>query len=296
MEISGREIADIILDDLKKKLTSLSKKAKKKPKLVVFSVRPQEEDLMFIKTKQKAAEKIGADFELYHFKRMPRFEDFAVKIRQLCETDSTTGVVIQKPLPAQLTTETLYNYIPINKEIEGHKYKSPFSPPIGLAVLTVLKYIYATGRKKTISNVLVDPAIDRDFFKKICKKKRIVVMGKGETGGKPIGDVLSILKINYINTHSKTPTASPFYNEADIIIPAVGKKVLTPSMLKKGVVLISVGTRREKDQWRGDYDTDEIKDIASFYTPTPGGIGPLDIAYLMYNLVEAFKLQINTRG
>ncbi len=76
-----------------------------------------------------------------------------------------------------------------------------------------------------------------------------------------------------------------------MIITAVGKKVLTPQMLKKGVILINVGLRRENNKLKGDYDEKEIKDIASFYTPTPGGVGPIDVVYLFKNLVDAAKLQ-----
>lgn len=290
MKIDGKKISSKLLAHLKKELKSY-KKTKSKPKVVVFSVRPNSGDLAFIKTKERAAAEIGADFELILFKKIPRFEDFAVTLRQKAEDPKTTAVIIQKPLPQQLSTETLYNYVPTIKEIEGHKAKSPYYPPIGLAVLTIFKFIFDPSDKKKVENLLVDLPADTSFFKNVFKRKKIVVMGKGETGGKPIGDVLSAVKLNYINTHSKTPTSSPFYKEADVIISAAGRKVIVPSMLKKGVVLVNVGIRKEAGEWKGDYDEEEINDIASFYTPTPGGVGPLDIAYLMYNTIKAFKLQ-----
>ena len=116
-------------------------------------------------------------------------------------------------------------------------------------------------------------------------------MGRGETGGKPIGKMFSEARINYLNTHSKTASDSAFYKEADIIITAVGKRVLTKDMVKPGVILLNVGYRRDRGVARGDYDNEDITELASFYTPTPGGIGPLEIAYLMYNLVESVRMQ-----
>jgi methylenetetrahydrofolate dehydrogenase (NADP+)/methenyltetrahydrofolate cyclohydrolase len=132
---------------------------------------------------------------------------------------------------------------------------------------------------------------DRRFFKKAFRNKKIVLMGRGITGGKPIGKTLTDAKINYIGINSKTPDATTYLKEADVIVTAVGKKVILPEMLKPGVVLINVGLRRENGRLRGDYDEAEIKKIASFYTPTPGGIGPIDVMYLYKNLIESYKLQ-----
>ncbi len=287
MVINGKEIANKILDHLKEEVA----KNNLHPKLVVFAVNPTEGDQIYIKLKREAATHIGADFEVVYYKGTPRFEEFANKLRARAEENGTTGVIIQRPLPSQLSTDTVFNYVPINKEIEGHKAKSPFLPPLGLGVLTMIKYIYDPGSKNSVENVMVNQKIDMPFFKQVLRRKKVVMMGRGETGGKPIGKILSALRINYINTHSKTMADSSFYTEADIIITAVGKKVINPSMLKPGAILLNVGFRREDGKSKGDYDEDEIKDIASFYTPTPGGIGPLEIAYLMGNLVESAKLQ-----
>lgn len=294
MKIDGKKISISILGHLKKEIKSLSLKSKKtrlRPKLVVFSVKGQPQDISFVRTKEKTIRSIGGDFALFHSTRTPRFEDFANKLKDVAENVQTTSVVIQQPLPSSLSTDSLYNYIPTVKEIEGHKKKSPFYPPIGLAVLTILKYIYKPGSKKKVVELIVDIKKDQAFLKKILKRKKIVLIGRGETGGKPIGHVLSELKINFINTNSKTPNANFFYKDADIIISAVGRRVISGEVLKNGVVLISVGIRQENGQWKGDYDEDSIKNVAGFYTPTPGGIGPLDISYLMYNIVQATKIQ-----
>lgn len=292
-KIDGKKLAQQIRDALKKEVKR-DLKAKKKliPKLVVFSVNADPEGASFIRMKEKAVKEMGGEFELISYKKTPRFEDFAQNLRRIAEDPKVTGIVIQKPLPAGLNTSTLFDYVPTVKEIEGHKNKTQFYPPIALAALTPLKHLFTTGDKRKIENVVVDLDHDANFFKQILKRKKIVVVGTGETGGKPIGDVLSRLHLNYININSKTPSPESFYREADVIITCVGRKVLKPSDLKPGVILLNIGLRRQNDQWMGDYDEDEVKDIASFYTPTPGGVGPLDIAYLMYNLVKATKMQI----
>lgn len=288
MQIPGKKIA-LTLEHLLKKEVAVLKRKKKRLKLTTVLVGKQNDQISFVKIKSSIAKRIGVDFELVHLKNTPSFENFMHIIKDSSYDPQTTGIIIQQPLPAQLSTESLYDYIPNIKEIEGHKYKSPFLPPIGLAVLTVLKFIY--GSEKFDKNLQVDVKKDLNFFRKTFRSKKIVLVGRGFTGGKPIGQSLKEVKINYININSQTPDPQTYYREADIIITAVGKKIIDASMLKQGVVLINVGLRREGKTLKGDYEEKEIKRIANFYTPTPGGVGPIDVLYLYKNLISAAKLQ-----
>jgi len=287
MYIDGKKIAQFIQKQVKKESVKLKKKTK--PLLSVFLVGNSDDQLSFVKIKSKIAKKLGIDYKLIHLKSTPNFIDFVNRIKSEVNDPLVKGIIIQQPLPAQLSTDSLYDYIPAVKEIEGHRKKSIFYPPIGLAVLTTIKYIFSG--KKIDNRLIVDLKKDKNFFKKFLKNKKIVLVGKGVTGGKPIGRVLQELKINYINVNSQTTNPKEYFQAADMIITAVGKKIILPSMLKPGVILINVGLRKENGRLKGDYDEKEIKDIASFYTPTPGGVGPIDVAYLYKNLVDATKIQ-----
>lgn len=287
MEINGLKLARVMQRILKQ---DVQKTKKKKPlKLATFLIGESDEQLSFVRIKSKLAKKLRIGFELIHNKKVPFFEDFMHSIKEKSLDPKITGIIIQQPLPAQLSTASIYDYIPENKEIEGHQHKPLFLPPLGLTVLTILKYIY--GKARLDRGLFIDPRKDKILFKKILRSKKIVLIGRGITGGQPIGQVLSEFKINYIGINSKTPDPQNYLREADIIISAVGKKIITPDIIKPGVILISAGLRREKGRLRGDYDEKEIKDIASFYTPTPGGAGPLDVLYLYKNLIEARKMQ-----
>lgn len=288
MLILGKKIA-LTLERIIKKEVVVLKKRKKNLKLIAFVVGRQNEQLSFVKIKSKLARKLKIGFELVHLKNTPSFEEFMHIIKEKSLDPSVTGIIIQQPLPAQLSTESLYDYIPVAKEVEGHKHKSTFFPPIGLAVLTVLKYVFASS--KLDSNLLVDLKKDMGFFRKTFRNKKVVLLGRGFTGGKPIGHTLTEAKINFININSQTPDPETYLKEADVVITAVGKKVVTKDMLKPGVVLINVGLRHEGPSLKGDYEEKEIKNIAGFYTPTPGGTGPIDVLYLFKNLVDAAKLQ-----
>ncbi len=284
MQIPGKEIAESIESLLKKEVNSLKKRGKS-IKLTTILVGQAADQLSFVNIKRKVAERLGIEFDFRQFKRTPMFEKFANQLKSLSSDPTITGIIIQQPLPSQLSTDSIYKYIPENKEIEGHKNKSSYHPPLGMAILTILKYIY--GGRRVNSKLIVNHKEDIKFFRTALKQKKIVLIGRGVTGGRPIGITLSDFKVNFININSRTPSPEQYYKEADIIISAVGKKVLTPEMLKPEVVLITAGLRHENGKLRGDYDTEEIKSISSYYTNTPGGVGPLDVLYLYKNIIDA---------
>ncbi len=285
MFIDGKKIANNLLAILKK-----DRKTIKRPiGLTVFLVGNAPEQLSFVKIKSEMAKALKINFKLIHLIKTPNFIDFANLLKKEVMNPAVTGIIIQQPLPAQLSTDSIYDYIPLLKEIEGHKKKTEFIFPLGLAVMTVIKYIYDGKRKQDI--VFVDMKRDRLLFKNVLKSKKVVVVGRGITGGKPIGNTLGNLNINYISINSTTVDPESYFKTADLIITATGKKVISPEMLKPGVVLINTGVRKENGKLKGDYEESEIKDIASFYTPTPGGSGPIDVVYLYKNLIDAAKLQ-----
>jgi len=286
MKIDGEKIALMMKKLLKQEI---KKRKKRKIKLATILIGDSAEQLSFVKIKADVAKQLGIQFQLVHLKSIPFFEELMHIVKDVSNDPTVTGVIIQQPLPAQLSTASIYNYIPTLKEIEGHQYKSPFSPPLGLAVLTVIKFAF--GKVKINRNLLIDPKKDRLFFKKTLRNKKVVLAGRGITGGQPIGKTLSDFKINYISVNSKTPEPQIYYKEADVIITATGKKIIVPDFIKPGVVLINVGLRREGNKLKGDYEEKEIKDIASFYTPTPHGVGPIDVLYLYKNLIDAARLQ-----
>ncbi|PIY72051.1 hypothetical protein COY87_02995 [Candidatus Roizmanbacteria bacterium CG_4_10_14_0_8_um_filter_33_9] len=288
MLINGKHIAEVLEKGLKKEFKELKKK-KKSIKLVVFLIGNSPEQLSFVSIKKKLAKRLGVDFEFIHLKTTPPFIAFVRMIKKKSFDPKTTGIIIQQPLPSQLNTDSVYDFIALEKEIEGHRKKTSFFPPLGLAVITIFKYIYI--HPKIDSHLLINIHKDLNAIKKVTKHKKVVIIGRGITGGKPIGKTLAESKINFVGINSQTPHPEDYCKEADIIITAVGKKVLNPLMVKQGVILINVGMRKEKTKMLGDFDEKEMKSIASYYTPTPGGLGPLDVLYLFKNLLDAAKMQ-----
>ncbi|OIP83564.1 hypothetical protein AUK04_03310 [Candidatus Roizmanbacteria bacterium CG2_30_33_16] len=292
MQFPGKAIAHLLESEIKKAVAQLHRK-KHSVKLSVILVGQSPEQMSYVKMKQITANKLGIGYKIIQVKTTPPFEQFARLIKKTAANPEVNGIVIQQPLPAQIRTESVYDFVPLSKEIEGHRHKTIYIPPIGQAVLTTLKWIYYPQKAKL--SVLFDSNKDQGFFKKIFHHKKIILIGRGITGGQPIGKTLSAYKINYLSLNSTADHPEEYIKDADIIISAVGKNVVLANQIKPGVILINVGLRYENNKLVGDYNEKEIKNICSFYTTTPGGVGPIDVLYLYKNLIEATKNQYSIK-
>lgn len=260
------------------------------PKLVTILLGQAPEQLSFINIKQKKAEALGVDFEFQNLSAVPPFKDFLNELEKKIQNPSTTGIIIQHPLPKKYNFQKLYSRIPRSKEIEGHLANSYFQFPLSLSVLTGIKYVFS--HTKTPENAIVDFQSDLSFFQSVLHDKNIVIAGKGPTGGKPIGKTLYELGIKYNVVDSQTQNAFEIFHQADIIITATGKRIITADNIKQGVILLNVGLRKEKGMLKGDFEEEEIRSKASWYNVTPKGLGPLDVSYLYKNLLQAAQISL----
>ena len=246
MKIDGRAIANKILTNLPR--------TQHTPTLAVIQVGDDEASTTYIEQKKKAAGRIGARVIHTKFPLTVSTEEIKKTIEQYNNDSSVHGVILQRPLPPHL-----YKMIQIilsNKDVDGFLPNSPYTPPVAAAVLTILDQINRP------------------------KADECVVIGRGETAGKPIADTLRERGWAVTVVHSLTEHPAEIIKSAHIVISCVGKgKVITRDMVRSDTILIGVGP--------GDYDEDEIKDIVAYYTPTPGGVGPVNVACLMQNLVKA---------
>lgn len=264
MKIDGKEIAQRLLYDLKKKVISLHKKDVY-PKLVILTVQPSTSILSFINQKLKACQFLGIKTAIIRIEKKINEKRVLKIIKDLNSNPTVHGIIVQLPLPDYLDTKILIKAVAPLKDIDGFLDNSRFSPPIGLAILKILGKI-------------------PDF-----SKRKILIVGRGVTGGYPIAKTLGEKRINYSIAHSKTKNIEKLTRESNIIISCVGKPhVIKPKMLLQGSVLIGVGDWQDKKgKVHGDYDDEEVEKVVSYYTPTPGGVGPVNVACLMENLVKA---------
>ena len=276
MKIDGKQIANEILEDLKTRLKELREK-KIIPRLAIILVGNNPASVAYVKQKELKAKEIGIRTITKRFSSDVVQKDLLTTIQQFNSNHNVCGIIVQRPLPANINLEKIVNAIDPKKDVDGFHLDSHFQMPIAMAVLKILEKVY-----------ICIPEIQSRFVEWL-KDKNIVVIGKGQTGGKPIIQMLEKMKIPFTLIDSKTEKPESLIRKADIIISAVGKpSILKQQLLKKGVILIGIGiSTGESAKLMGDYDQNRIKNIASFYTPTPGGIGPVNVAMLLKNLVLA---------
>lgn len=277
------------LDKLLKQRVIALRKKNIVPKLVTILLGQAPEQLSFVNIKKQKAEKLGIDFDFLNLSNIPPFNEFLSQLHEIVKNPSTTGVIIQHPLPSQYNIKKMYTTVPSSKEIEGHLTNSYFQFPLSLATLSGLKYIFS--EKQTPESAIVEFQTDKHFFKSALRGKNIVIAGKGPTGGKPIGKAFSEIGLPFTIVDSQTNNPSDIFKSADIIITATGKKIITAENIKPGVILLNVGLRKENNMLKGDIDEESIDKKAAWYNLTPKGLGPLDVSYLYKNLLRAVDLK-----
>lgn len=261
------------------------------PKLVTILLGQAPEQLSFVNIKQRKAEALGIDFEFINLSNVPPFKEFLSELQRIVHRPETTGVIIQHPLPEHYDLEKMYSLIPSSKEIEGHLTNSYFQFPLSLSVLSGLKYIFSNVH--TPENAVVSFQNDIPFFKNALQGKNIVIVGKGPTGGKPIGKTFTEMGVPFSMVDSKTVDPDTIFRRADIIIAATGREVISSNNIKPGVILLSVGLRKENGMLKGDLDEKSVDGKAAWYNITPRGFGPLDVSYLYKNLLQSAHLNLS---
>lgn len=269
MKIDGRTIAEEILENLKDRVDELKEK-KVIPHLyiITFGTNPQTQS--YLKQKLFRAKQIGAKITIKKFPVGVLPKTVFNLIEKLNYDKKVNGIIVQRPLPKQIGEEKISLAVSLPKDVDGFHPHSTFFPPVALAVIK-----------------LIESTLDSLDIKDYLKSKKIVLIGKGTTAGKPIINLFKRLNIKTKIVDSKTKGKGKIIKSADIIISSVGKKIIGKDDIKKNVLLIGVGMHTVEGKLKGDFDKEEIQNKVSFYSPTPGGVGPVNVTMLMKNLVEA---------
>ncbi|MBI1982336.1 MAG: bifunctional 5,10-methylenetetrahydrofolate dehydrogenase/5,10-methenyltetrahydrofolate cyclohydrolase [Candidatus Levybacteria bacterium] len=276
MRVDGRAIAQSILDDLKNRRENLKKKGVT-PHLVIILIGNDPASHVYVRQKELKAKEIGVKVTLVNYESRITNQELITTIEQWNNDNNVHGIIVQRPLPKHIDSEQIAQAVDPKKDVDGFHPESKFEMPLSIAVLCILEHIFSSSKKSSHN------------FINWLKEKSIVIIGKGEAGGKPIINKLRTLGVQPLIIDSKTTNPEVIIKKADIIISAVGKpNIVRSEIIKKGTILISVGLYKGGDEkLHGDYNEEKIKDIASFYTPTPGGVGPVNVACLLENLVIA---------
>jgi len=264
MRIDGREIAEEIKSGLKIRIGELAARGII-PKIAIVTLGDEASWSSYVEQKQKVAKELGIDAEVLNLKEANENELLNI-VSQIDENPDYHGIIVQRPMPSYISRDKVIETISPKKDVDGFGNNSKFSVPVWLAVKDILER-NITGEWGSL---------------------RFVVLGRGETAGGPIAAGLTNLGVIPEVIHSQTENPQDLSKSADVIISCVGKpKIITREKIRQGVILIGVGTHDENGKMKGDYEESEVENIAAAYTPTPGGVGPVNLSYLFTNLITA---------
>lgn len=282
--LDGKKASAIVQETIAKEVSSIKKQGKRPPHLVAILVGKNGASVTYVNNKVTACERVGFNSSIIELPEDVTQDELLRKIKELNEDNNIDGFIVQLPLPKHINEQEVLLSINPDKDADG------FHPTnFGRMALGLESFIPATPYG--ILELLTQYQIPTEG-------KNLVVIGRSDIVGKPISILLSQKPWNatVTLTHSRTHNLTDYTKKADIIIAAIGiPNFLKAEMIKDGVVIIDVGITRVEDSSSkkgfrivGDVDFENVKEKTSHITPVPGGVGPMTIAMLLKNTLNAY--------
>ncbi|WP_424038909.1 bifunctional methylenetetrahydrofolate dehydrogenase/methenyltetrahydrofolate cyclohydrolase FolD [Porphyromonas endodontalis] len=288
--LDGRKISAEIKQEIAREVVEMEKKTGRRPHLSAILVGHDGGSEAYMASKVKSCEEVGFDSSLIRFDSDVTEERLLQEIDRLNNDAGVDGFIIQLPLPKHIDEQKVIERIDYRKDVDGFH-------PINVGRMSIGLPCFVSATPQGIVELLRRYAIP-------TRGKHCVVLGRSNIVGKPIAQLLMQKgepgDCTVTVCHSRTPNIKEVCLSADIIIAALGSpEFVTADMIKKGAVLVDVGTTRVPDATKksgsrltGDVKFDEVAPLCSYITPVPGGVGPMTIVSLMMNTLKAAKKEI----
>lgn len=279
MIFDGRKFRDEILDSLRLRIEALSFV----PEFADIVVGDDPASLQYVRMKGKTAEKIGIRSLDAHMPDVSTTEDVIEKIKTLSSRPNISGLIVQLPLPKHINVSKVLNALPLKIDVDvlsaehekmffdSQSFEQVLVMPTALAIFKIVKSIYPN-----------------------LKGKNVVVVGQGKLVGLPVSHLFRSTGCNFgiVDKNTKKEDRINLLQNADVIVSAVGiPNLIHGNGLKNGVVFVDAGTSEDGGTIVGDAHFESVSEIASFITPTPGGVGPVTIACLMNNVCTVAEIK-----
>ncbi len=282
--IDGKKISNDIEEELAKEVKYFTNQGLRPPHLAAVLVGDDGPSKTYVRNKIRACEAVGYKSSLIKFDEGVTEERIIEEIIKLNNDDDIDGYIVQLPLPEHISVEKITDYIDHKKDVDGFT-------PTNFGKMDQEHHSLLPATPMGVMELLKRYNIE-------TKGKHCVIVGKSHIVGMPMGILLAGPGDATVTIcHIHTDNLSRYTEMADILVVAVGKaNLITADMVKEGVVVFDVGINRVEDASRksgyalkGDVDFAGIEPKASFITPVPGGVGPMTIASLIMNTMEAYK-------
>lgn len=273
--IDGKAISAMVKDECKERVRAEGIEAT----LAVIQVGDDPASTVYVGNKKKACEYVGIRSLSFELPEETTEEKLLDLVCELNEREDVDGILVQLPLPSHMDEDKVIQTISPKKDVDGFH-------PQSVGALSIGQKGFVSCTPAGIIELLKRSGVEIDG-------KECVIVGRSNIVGKPMA--LLMLRENATVTvcHSHTKQLKEVTKRADILIVAIGRpKFITREYVKEGAVVIDVGIHRNaQNKLCGDVDFDDVEPVASAITPVPGGVGPMTIAMLMNNCVEAKGLQ-----
>lgn len=280
--IDGKEVSSYVKQQVKLQ-TDVLKQQGITPCLAVIIVEGDPASRVYVNNKKRACEVCGIKSLEYALAGDVSEEELLALIDKLNNDSSVNGILCQLPVPKHIDEKKVIDAISPAKDVDGFSAENVGKIWLG-------DYSISPCTPMGVIELL-------DYYKIDVQGKNCVVVGRSNIVGKPMAALLLERNATVTVCHSKTKDLASFTKNADIIVAAVGRAgFITADMVSEGAVVIDVGINRLSDgKLAGDVDFEAVKEKASYITPVPGGCGPMTIAVLMKNTIEATKMQNNIK-
>ncbi|MGB5812322.1 MAG: bifunctional methylenetetrahydrofolate dehydrogenase/methenyltetrahydrofolate cyclohydrolase FolD [Polyangiales bacterium] len=278
--IDGKALAKEVRAEVKTRAEAFATQHGRPPGLHVVLVGEDPASQVYVRNKERAAAKAGIAGEVHRLPAETSEADLLALVDKLNDAAGIDGILVQLPLPDHLDDQTIVDSIDPAKDVDG---LHPFNSGLLVVGRSGLRPCTPSGCMKMLEHIGCDP-----------KGKRALVLGRSTLVGKPIALMLLEKHATVTVAHSRTENLAERVREADIVVAAVGKpNLVRGNWVKEGAVVIDVGINRLEDgTLTGDVDFEGASSRASHITPVPGGVGPMTIAMLLSNTVDAAEARI----
>jgi len=278
--LDGKAVAKVLKEEIREEITQWKNKGLQ-PKLAVILVGDDPASVVYAHSKQKACEGIGMAFELFVMSADSLETEVLERIEGLNQDTEVHGIMIELPLPKGIRKEKIMAAVRPDKDVDGVH-------PLNRGYILSGQDGLFPATPQSCMELLLRCGVE-------IAGKHVVIVGRGETVGKPL--VFLILKHNATVTicHSQTPDLGAFTSQADILIVAVGRaKLIKKDMVKAGAIVVDAGINEIPGGICGDVDFDTVQEVAALISPVPGGVGSLTTALVLRNVLKGIALQGRT--
>lgn len=273
--MDGREVSKLRNEELKLKIEKATTKVGRPPSLAVILVGDDPASHIYVNSKVKQAQQVGINSTDIKLPERTTSKELSEVIKKLNNDNEVDGILIQLPLPKHINSGEMLDLVDPRKDVDGFSV-------LNQGKLFQNRDSILSATPKGIINLI-------DHYQINLSGLNCTVIGRSLIVGLPMAKLLLNRNATVTTCHRYTKNLVEHTKNADLIVVATGQKhLITKEMVKKGVIIIDVGINREGKKIYGDVDFENVKELASFITPVPGGVGPMTISALLENVYEVF--------